>query len=203
MTTRLFELSFDVDAHPWYLGDPEPSVFSPSFAAGERLDIVDAPRFPVAQDGRRVDVTFSGGRVIVVRRSVAALIDRLAPGDVQRIAVEVIGEDERYELLHVLSRIDAVDWERTPARARPEGSTNSIGGTLASLGPLIDRSRLHRHVMSDDVIMDAMGIDGPRIFRVIGWDLFPTVTEPLKDTLEEREISGIAFRQLRTSPRDP
>lgn len=149
LRTRLFELWFDINAEPWYLGEPEPPVDSDAFRVGERLEHVDLLRFPVERDGRRVDVTISGGSdIIVVKQSVGALINRLAPGDVRRIPVHVTvaGADERYELLHVLTGIDAVDWERTPARARPQGSATSVGGTLASLGSLIDRNYLHRYV---------------------------------------------------------
>lgn len=201
LRTRLFELWFDINAEPWYLGEPEPPIDSDAFRAGERLEHVDLLRFPVERDGRRVDVTINGGSdIIVVKQPVGALIDRLAPGDVQRIPVQVAGADERYELLHVLTRIDAVDWERTPARARPQGSATSIGGTLASLGSLIDRNYLHRYVDLGEMTLNASGIEGPRIFRVIDWELYPIITEPLKHALEEHQISGIAFQQLRTSP---
>lgn len=202
LTTGLFELFFDATPDPWFLGDPEPSIDSWPFRRGERIEVPDELWLPVSRPGRTLEVTFrggGGGGIIVVTQRIGALIETLAPEDVQRIPARVEGTDERYELLHVLSRIDCVDWEQTRAQARREGETRSETGTLASLAPLIDRARLHRHVMSYDMTLNTEGIVGPRIFRVVDWDLYPVVTQELKAALEHEGATGLEFQPRLTS----
>jgi hypothetical protein len=143
-------------------------------------------------------VTIRGVRIIVVTERIGALIDKVAPGDVQRIPVHVEGTDGRYEVLHVLTRMDCVDWEHTCAQAKnEEGRYES--GTLASLAHLIDRNKLNRHVMSYNMTLNPQGTEGPRIFRVLDWDLYPVVTEDLKVALERERPSGLEFQPVLTS----
>jgi hypothetical protein len=192
VTTQLYETFFDATPDPWSLGDPQPSIDSDSFRRGEQVEIYDSLWLPVKRAGRALDVTFGGGRNIVVTERIGALIDTLAPGDVQRIPAQVEGSDEPYELLHVLTRIDCVDSEHTRAQAKnEEGRYES--GTLAALAHLIDRDNLYRHVMSHNMTLDPNGIEGPRIFRVVDWDLFPVVTEELKAALEHEGATGVEF----------
>jgi hypothetical protein len=195
----LYELFFDATPDPWSLGDPQPSIDSWPFRRGERVEPPDDLHVPVKRAGRALDVTIRGVRIIVVTERIGALIDKVAPGDVQRIPVHVEGTDGRYEVLHVLTRMDCVDWEHTCAQAKnEEGRYES--GTLASLASLIDRDKnLYRHVMNADMTLKTDGIAGPRIFRVVGWDLWPVVTEDLKVALERERPSGLEFQPLQTS----
>ena len=58
------------------------------------------------QAGQPVDVTFAGVYVVVVTYAIGSLVESLAPADIQRIPARIEGRDERYDLLHVMSRID-------------------------------------------------------------------------------------------------
>jgi hypothetical protein len=196
---RLYELFFDATEDPWFLGDPEPSIDSWPFRRGERVEAPGELRLPVTEPGRALDVTLRGGYILVVTERIGSLIEGLAPNDVQRIPARVDSSDERYELLHVLARIDCVDWEHTPAKARIQGNLRAERGTLASLAPLIERDKLRRHVMSRDMTLKTEGIEGPRIFRVIDWELWPIVTEEIKTALEQKGATG-EFYPVLTSP---
>lgn len=106
--------------------------------------------------------------------------------------------DGRYEALNVLSRIDCIDRERTVAHVTVEGDPPHVEkGTLASLASLLEREpdmRLDRHVGPRDMRLKPAGIEGPRIFRVVGWDLWPVVTEDVKAALEEIDATGLDYR---------
>ncbi len=203
MTTGLYRLYFDTgDPDPISLEPPDPKVDSEGFRRGEPVD--PAPellRFPVKSPGTEVDVIVKGGYWVgvVARERVGALVGSLAPGDVQRIPARVGASEQRWELLHVLARIDCVDWEHTPATAyEADGSFRK--GTLASLAPLIDRDKLDRHVIIRDMTLRTAGIEGPRIFRVVDWGLFPIVTAEIKEALEQEGVTGVAYHPVRTSP---
>jgi hypothetical protein len=200
LSTRLYELTFELTEDPWFLGDPEPGVDSGPFRRGERVEPAVELRLPVTEPGRALDVTLSGGYIVVVTERIGSLIEGLAPNDVQRIPARVDSIDERYELLHVLARIDCIDWEHTRAKARVQGNLRAERGTLASLAPLIERDKLYRHVMSRDMTLKTEGIEGPRIFRVIDWELFPIITEEIKTALEQKGATGLECRPVLTFP---
>lgn len=42
--------------------------------------------------------------------------------------------------------------------------------------------------------LNPAGLEGPRIFRVEGWDLYPVVTEDVKAALEEVGATGVEYR---------
>jgi len=86
---------------------------------------------------------------------------------------------------------------RSRAHARlcsATGRADRRTGTLASLAPLIGEDHLYTHVMT----LKADGLDGPRIFRVLRWDLWPVVTAEIKTALEERGVPGVSFQPLHT-----
>ena len=196
----LFLLGFDSTPDPWFLSDPVPSIDSDAFRRGERVAVPDDLRIDIDEAGRSLDVTMSGGPIVVVSERVGAVIEELAGEDVQRIPVRVDDADGRYELLHVLARIDAVDRERTKAYAYRPGATVGEHGTVASLAAIIGDRTLYSCVMQDDMVLSTAGIEGPRIFRVVGWDLWPVVTGEIKDALEQIGATGVRYTPLLTSP---
>ena len=96
-------------------------------------------------------------------------------------------------MLHVLARVGCIDRERTRL-CSATGET----GTLASLAPLIGDGRLYSHVMTSDMTLKAEGLDGPWMFRVLRWDLWPVVTAEIKTALDERGVTGVSFQLLHT-----
>ena len=203
MSVRLYKLFFHSTPDPWTLTDPIPPVDSWPFRRGERVEAGRELRFPVSAAGSALDITIGGawtGPIVVVSERIGGLVESLAPEDVQRIPARVDGTQERYELLHVLARIDCIDWENTPAYARRPGQARGENGTLASLGELINRDRLSRHVISSTMRLRPEGIDGARIFRVVNWHLFPVVTAEIKAALEDAGATGVTFQPVHTTP---
>ncbi|MBA3748013.1 MAG: hypothetical protein H0W96_11060 [Solirubrobacterales bacterium] len=84
------------------------------------------------------------------------------------------------------------------AYARRLGEATGETGTLASLAPLIGDGRLYSHVMTSDMTLKADGLDGPWMFRVLRWDLWPVVTAEIKTALDERGVTGVSFQLLHT-----
>lgn len=192
---RLYELFLRDAPGCWYLGEPEPSVDSWPFRRGEPIEALAHLRIAVREPGVALDMTLDAG-LIVVADWVAEMIDQITPADVQRIPVAIEGTEGSYELLHVLTRIDCIDPERTRAKARGPGGMTF--GTLAELSHLIGDDGLYAHI--EDIALNSAGIDGPRIFRVPRWDLWPVVTEEIKLALEEHNVTGVMFTELRTTP---
>lgn len=196
---RLFVMGLEPTEDEWSLDDPVPNVDSEAFRRGERIEAPGDLRIPIAEPGRPLDIT-ARADIVVVAEWVASLIESLTPDDVQRIPVRIDGLAERYELLHVLARIDCIDRDHTLAYARRPGATTGQSGTLASLAPLIEGGNLYRHVMRSDMTLRTDKIDGARIFRVPGWELWPVVTSKIKTALEQRGVTGVCLDPLRTTP---
>jgi hypothetical protein len=197
--TRLYELGFDDTPAPWFLGAPRPSIDSWPFRRGEPLEAPGELVVAIETPGTMLDVTWADTYFVVVTEATGALVEGLAPHDVQRIPVQVEGTGGRYELLHILTRVDAIDWDRTPASATDPETSRGIGGSLASLSHLVNHNNLYMHVMPGDMQLKADGIGDARIFRVNNWLLWPVVTEEIKDALQAHGVTGVSFRPRPTS----
>jgi hypothetical protein len=198
VSTRLYQLLFKI-GDGWLLGEPMDAggnrVDPGYFGEGKRLEL-DELSFPVSHPGHPLDVTFKRS-VIVVTELVGSLIAELAPGDVQRIPARIESRQERYEVINVLTRIDCIDWERTAAHVMVMGDPPHVEkGSLAALTPLLEPRpglSLYRHVSPGDMRLRTERIEGPRIFRVVDWDMFPVVTEEIKTALEAEGATGLAY----------
>lgn len=137
----------------------------------------------VKKHGEPQDVSFTLDDTLVVTTEVADVIDRMAPGAVERFPVEIFGVQERgYEALNVVRVIDAVDRERSkyglwkPEDDRPD-----------KLG---DFRGIYRLVIRDDIKQEA------GIFRLKGWIVALVVSAQLKNALEKIGRLGVLFRPL-------
>jgi hypothetical protein len=77
------------------------------FAQSARRERRQKMFLPIHHDGARVDLNVTVLGVPVVTSRFAALIERLAPGTVQRLPVEVEGTTERFEVLNILGKVSA------------------------------------------------------------------------------------------------
>ena len=152
---------------------------------------------PIYQAGRPLDVSL-GTYDLVVTERIGSLLGELAPRDLQRIPARVESMEGRYEALNILTRIDCVDPERTVAQVLVEGDPPHVkNGTLASLAPLLDpKKSLYSYVGPGHMRLKSAGIEGPRIFRAVGWDHWPIVTEDIKRALEAEGATGLAYRSV-------
>ena len=197
--TRRYELGFDDTPAPWFLGAPRPSIDSWPFRHGEPIEAPGEFVVPIETPGTRLDWTWADTYFIVGTEATGALVAGLAPHDVQRIPVHVEGADDRYELLHILTRVDAIDWDRTPARATNPETSRGVGGSLTALAHLVNRDNLYLHVMPGDMQLKADNVGDARIFRVNHWLLWPIVAAEIKDALQAHGVTGVSYRPRPTS----
>lgn len=90
--------------------------------------------------------------------------------------------------------------------------TERIGSLIEKLAPARGSGKLSRTSCAAsqrdigsgqgcyDMTLKTEGIEGPRIFRVIDWELFPLVTEEIKAALEKEGATGLECRLVPTSP---
>jgi hypothetical protein len=108
---RIFELGRKALRQAWLLADLEDArtgrKVPHGFAQSARRERRQKMFLPIHHDGARVDLNVTVLGVPVVTSRFAALIERLAPGTVQRLPVEVEGTTERFEVLNILGKVSA------------------------------------------------------------------------------------------------
>ncbi|MEJ7764251.1 MAG: suppressor of fused domain protein [Acidimicrobiales bacterium] len=191
----------DRDRGGWYLGAPivDPSSAPPGsvwettengarldpkiFCRGERVELSARPVVPIERRGKPRDCHFGSFDMLVVSQRVGALVETLAPGDVQRIPVDVEGVAEPYEILNVVAVLDRIDPERTAGQRWPDDHPHNAGRWRAVY----------------ELVLRAEDLGGPRIFRLSGWSVGVVVTEEIKRALQNARVSGIRFVPIKTS----
>jgi hypothetical protein len=93
--------------------------------------------------GEALDFTFADFGVPVVRADIAQAIEKVAPGEVQRIPVLISGEAESYEVLNVLGLVDCLDEARSKVTywTEADGIPELVGTYLSVIDPVIDPLR--------------------------------------------------------------
>lgn len=189
MTVRFFELSENVQAGYWYLGDPldehGQEVEDPyRFRAGQRIAIEGRLTFPLDQPGRPRDFSNAGlGMAPIIHVRAAAIFAERAPDDVQLIPVDVQGQPDQYVLLVATRLIRCIDdaasrevlyWK--PEHEQPErvGQYRSVSGLR----------------------IDTQAVGHAQVFRPWGWNLALIVSENLKVALEQANITGTQFTEV-------
>ena len=186
-TQGLYKLQFDSeDAGQWFLEaprTPEGSRVDPRiFTYGTPVETPDPLTVPVRDPGHELDFSFAAFDMLVVTGRVGALIEHVAPGDIQRIPVRVEPATGSFEILNVLPVIDCIDRDRTvgtfwtPDDGRPE--------------------KVGQYRMIIDLKLDSARVGGHDIFRVGGWDIAVIVTERLKDALQREHVTGLTYRAV-------
>lgn len=173
--------------HPtsWWLDEIEcrgKDIDGRVFTMGRRVENPGTLYVRVRNAGEPMSFTFSLLFVPVVTSQVADLIDRMAPGAVERFPIDVGGIKERYEVLNVVRMIDAIDRERSEYILwGPEDGRPDLVGQFRQVLPLVIR---------DDIRQDAA------IFRPVGWEVVLVVSARLKKELEKIGKLGVLFRPL-------
>lgn len=164
-------------------GETGPELDPRIFVRGEAVDVTGASlSMRVGSPGNPVDFAFGVFLLPVVARQVGALIERLAPGDVQRIPVEVKGHPGPYEILNVTATVDCIDTDRTVGERWTEADHRS------------DLAGQWRGVY--DLRLDGEVVGRSRIFRVAGWTNALVVTEDIKGALVDAGVSGLRYRPV-------
>lgn len=189
MTARFFDLSEDIQAGNWDLGDPLDAggqeIEDPwMFRGGQPVQVEGRLTIPVDARGRRLDFSTAGvGVTPVVHVKVASLFAELAPGDVQLIPVDIQDCPDQYLILVATKLIRCIDdmasrevryW--TPEHGRPEktGQYRSVAGMR----------------------IDPTKAGDARVFRPWGWKIALIVREDLKQALEDLGATGMRFTEV-------
>jgi hypothetical protein len=134
-------------------------------------------------DGARPEFTFAAFDMPIVSRRLAELIERLCPGQTQRLPVTILPSLSGYEILNVTATADCVDetrsryikkWTLDSACPDRVGTFSEIGGLM------IDPRRANNH----------------GIFRVRDWEIALIVSDPVKTAMEAIEDLGVVFEPV-------
>jgi hypothetical protein len=186
MTHTFHEIVDDVD-HPtsWWL-DAVKSI-TQSFddrvlTWGRHVDDPGPLMVGIKRIGKPMSLSFTLLQVPIATSRVADLIDRVAPGAIERFPVQVSGSKDSYEAINVVRVIDAIDRDRSeyllwkPEDNRPDKLDQFRG--------------VYRLVIKDDVRQSA------GIFRPAGWTVALIVSAALKKELEKLGGLAVRFRPL-------
>lgn len=185
-TMRYFEVLDDVTRpNRWFVAEPRPqgsrtSIRGTDFIRGEPMDVEGSLAAAVRVHGEALDFTFADFGVPVVRADIAQAIERVAPGDVQRIPVFISGQTESYEVLNVVGLVDCLDEERSKVTywTDADGIPELVGTYLSVIDPVIDPMRTENRA----------------VFRMNGWFVPLIVNEPVARLLATS--TGVTFKLI-------
>ena len=185
MTLRYFELSEDVQAGTWYLGDPVDEqgqeVEDPwQFRDGRPVSVSGQLTVPIDQQGRALDFSAAGvGMTPVVHVQVASIFAELAPDDVQFIPVCIKGMPDQYVILVATKCILCIDEPRSRVQfwTAEDGLPEKVGTYYAV----------------DDLHIDVKKVGTTKVFRTEGWNIALIVSEDIKLALERIRATGVRF----------
>ena len=129
----------------------------------------------VAHAGKALDLGTTALGVWIATEKAAALLQSVAPDDVQRIPAHLPGRDETYEVIDIVPRLDCLD----PRSVVDEGPPYA-GGLVAVV----------------DAVIDAGKVGHDRVFRLSRSPLFTVVDDRVRSALTEAGVVGPTFLQL-------
>lgn len=179
--SRFYEMDYSTDGDRWFLGTVVVNghyIVANTFCRGERWSR-GTPVFPVRHDGPPVDVSFTAHGEPIVAQSIGALIEQMAPGQVQRIPAIIDGASadmEPREVLNVLARVACIDLERSYTEVHPDNPNHY-------------RMVANMHLRPEST-------HGLEVFRVDEWPLAIVVSERVKVALERVRATGLQFRDV-------
>lgn len=166
----------EVSTHVFFHGVPiaqAPRVQLPRVGAEGSVEI-DLPLcVRVDRKGPQLDFNLDALGLPIVTTKVADMLGTVAWAEFQRFAARVEGQEETYEILNVLSRVDCLDVEKS-----------SI---------IWDRQEPSKIVALVKPVIDARAVAGRHIFR-LGHGARLIVSESIKDMLEQSGFKlGVTF----------
>jgi len=170
----------------WYLGSPiSPAgieVDPRSFTEGREYKGEGRLLLPIDRGSEPLDFTLGSFDMPIVRAEIAAKLELLAPGEIQRIPVAVVGSRTKYEVMNVLTVMKIINEGLSEiTRWTASDGVPSRVGTYAGIGKLV---------------LNRAGIGSSRIFRLKDWELPLFVSESIKNYLEVSHATGIAFEEI-------
>lgn len=169
-----YRLEDDGRPGKWFLGDPRDAhgrLLDPGvFTRGESVDVPGPVVLAVKQHGFPVDVSLAAFDTPVVSRRVGALLEALAPDDVQQVPARIEGLSVGVDILVVRHA------ERCLDRA------SSVDGAIDWMTIAPDRT------------------NGRAIFRVVGAEGAIVVVDRVAEALEAAQVVGVRFSRVYPPP---
>jgi hypothetical protein len=186
MTSRFFMLYDAVDIPGrWLLDDPVDShnrqLDDWSFKSGHPVSVEGPLRIPIEQAGRPLDFSETNLGVPVVHVNVAALLQELAPHDVQFIPSRIEGHPDQYLVLVVTRLIPCIDEQASRIRlwTHEDGVPHKVG----------------QYKSVRDMRVDPARVGDAKVFRPVGWEGALVVSVEVKTALEQRGCTGSVFEE--------
>jgi len=180
---RYFELLDDVTVPGrWHLSSIHTADGSePQLRAG--IDCNDESlRTEVSHPGVELDFCLTSFAVPVARCTLAAAMETVADGDVQRLPI-FIPNHERFEIVNVLRVIKCLDESRSEFT---KWTVNDHRSDLAGQ---------YRQVTKLKVSGEAIASNA-HVFRIEGWLVGLVVSETMKQAMEKTECLGARFAEV-------
>jgi len=118
----------------------------------------------------------------VITERVADILSALCSNDVQTIEASILGTNEYYRVLNILTIVAALNEERSSLTYWTEDD-----GFPQKTGRIFSVSR---------IVLDKQAVGGAKIFRLRGWEVPIIVREDVKEALSKQATSGITFELL-------
>ncbi|MFP2929935.1 imm11 family protein [Pyxidicoccus sp. 3LG] len=174
----------------WYLDTPMDGQGQDAggwlFMEGQPASVTEPLRVAQNRPGKALDFSCAdAGTVPVVHPRVAAVLQALAPGDIQTFPIEVEGQLEPYVLINAIRLVKCIDDEASKHVERwiPEDENDQpeLAGEYRNVvGMRIDKS----------LVGDA------KVFRPWGWTVVLVVSEDIKGALERIGATGMTFTEV-------
>lgn len=170
----------------WYLRAPVDeagrAIDARRFVAGKEFS-GDSPLFMALRIfGPRMDFNFADFDAVVTRRELNEELLSRFKINAQRIPVKIEKTGEGYEILNVLDCLHCIDEAASEFTrfGENDGRPDKVGKYLMFI----------RLRINGDMVM------GHDLFRVDEWPLALIASQQFKEFLEERKVTGIAFKPV-------
>jgi hypothetical protein len=170
----------------WYLGTPrtpEGDEIDPRLLTGGSVYRGRGPLLVPVKEGKTpLDFTLGAFDMPVVAARVAEVIEKYAPGSVQRIPVVIGSGIIGHEALNVLKKLKGMDEKRSLISywTAEDGQPEKVG-TYCGVAR---------------IALDIKAVKGVQIFRLDGWEVPIIVDEHVKDALTKLCVTGIEFEAV-------
>jgi hypothetical protein len=184
MRNQFYDIVSDMHiAKRWFLDEPRTEageeVDGRDFTQGRAVK-VSGPLFITSYEkGKRLDFTFAAFEYPVVTRRIGNILQGIAGEDIQLIPAHVTGSDEYYDILNVVSVVDALD----ESRSHVERWTSEMGRP----------DKIGKYSLVAEIKIDPARTHGHRLFRLKGWEIALIASEEVKKALEAEGVTGIRF----------
>ncbi len=182
-----YRLSSDIAIHGiWFLAEIRDEdgkeVLGINFSTA--IPYFESKKLTVFQStkGQGPDFSMTAWGVPIVSQAFADVVESMALTSIQLLPVEVDGAGDGFYILNVISKVACVDYEKTIVqRYTPDIDPPERVGKIHPLYNITINPEL---------------ASGNHIFRLEEWDIILIISDELKETLEQQNLTGIYLKPV-------